>query len=197
VIPETQTKYHISALQYLVQREGVTAGVPRLIVNFAPDSNGQSFTALDVVEQLDALSTACRSVLFRGNEPALQVDEPLLDAIRDSGRTTEIETSGTVALVLLFQWITMCPRTAEHTIRQKVANEVRYVRSLGQAIPKPAVTADHYVIVPAMMRASVDEATVQWCEKLVLENPRWRLSPSFGGLNEVSLEQDPRGWRYP
>ena len=59
---------------------------------------------------------------------------------------------------------------------QRRANEVKYVRGYGQAIPKTVVEADHYLLSPAFEGMEVDPRALDWCIRLCKENPPWRLS---------------------
>ena len=73
-------------------------------------------------------------------------------------------------------WICVSPKTAEHTIRQTMAHELRYVRCVGQEIPVPACKALHYILSPAMGTDQDEKANVAHCVDLVKRNPQWRLS---------------------
>ena len=117
-------------------------------------------------------------VIFTGGEPALQVDAQLVSSFHSSGFFPVcIETNGSKDVSALdIDWITVSPKVAEHAIRQRTANEVKYVRGYGQAIPSPAVEADNYLISPAFDGIDLSERNLQWCIKLVKENPGWRLS---------------------
>jgi organic radical activating enzyme len=118
-------------------------------------------------------------VIFTGGEPALQLTSELLDLLHACGFAPLcIETNGSRGLGHLPQldWITVSPKVAEHAIQQKRANEVKYVRAYGQGIPKTAVMADYYLISPAADGMDLGKRNLEWCEKLVRENPRWRLS---------------------
>lgn len=121
-------------------------------------------------------------LILTGGEPALQVDREFIEYWHKAGWKMAIETNGSIELPCcpvsgpLIDWITVSPKVAEHAIKQKFANEVKYVRGYGQGIPKTVVEAEHYLISPAFDAMRVDEKTLAWCTKLVLENPRWRLS---------------------
>lgn len=79
-------------------------------------------------------------------------------------------------------WICVSPKSAEHTIRQPVAHEVKYVRNADQALPKPSCKALHYVLSPAFAATTVDSVSVpepgavKKCLQLCRENPDWRFS---------------------
>lgn len=128
-------------------------------------------------------------IILTGGEPGLQVDKEFCDYFHNNGYKLAIETNGSINIAetcsagkgqgvfgSAIDWITVSPKVAEHAIRQQSANEVKYVRGYGQAIPKTSVTAEHYLISPAFDGLQIDPRTIAWCNKLVLENPKWRLS---------------------
>lgn len=124
--------------------------------------------------------------ILTGGEPMLQVDEELIRIIRPSCTSLAIETNGSIEIPDAMQfapsgfgWVTVSPKVAEHAIRQRRANEVRYVRAYGQEIPKTVVEADHYVICPASAGDEVDPKALAWCVELVKQNPKWRLCPQM------------------
>lgn len=116
-------------------------------------------------------------IILTGGEPGLQVDKEFCDYFHARGFKLAIETNGSIALPIVYlDWITVSPKVAEHAIKQLEANEVKYVRGYGQGIPKTVVTAEHYLISPAFSGNELDAKTLEWCIKLCMENPRWRLS---------------------
>jgi len=115
-------------------------------------------------------------IILTGGEPALQVDDDLIGALHAAGYKLAIETNGSIALPDGIDWITVSPKVAEHAIRQRVADEVKYVRGYGQAIPKTVVNAKHKLISPAFDGNTLPEKTLAWCEQLVRDNPEWQLS---------------------
>lgn len=143
----------------------------------------------------------CKWLILTGGEPGLQVDREFCDYFHGLGYKLAIETNGTVELPkkwvddstdaqaamaevvgegsvkdYLLDWITLSPKVAEHAVKQLWANEIKYVRGWGQGIPKPAATAEHYLISPAADGYTIHPKTMQWVMRLVLENPMWRLS---------------------
>lgn len=134
-------------------------------------------------------------IICTGGEPALQVDQAFCDFWHARGVRLAIETNGTIELPYaivgdgvcdgelinerkqyLFDWITVSPKVAEHCIKQRWASELKYVRSYGQGIPKPTCQAEHYLISPMAEGNLIHPDVMKWCQKLVLENPMWRLS---------------------
>jgi len=151
--------------------------------------SGRAYSIAELVDAVDAYSDGAPAkakrdgdgyrpwVVFTGGEPGLQVDAPLVEAFHEAGWRLAIETNGSVDLSGLdLDWITVSPKVAEHAIRQTVADEVKYVRGHGQALPKPRCKARHRLISPAFNGLTVDAKAFDWCLGLIRENPSWRLS---------------------
>ena len=152
-------------------------------------ASGRKMTAEEIIEEaytvvgkpvqwyLEQQDSGEPWVVFTGGEPALQVDTALVEAMQDAGFQCAIETNGSKDVSHLgLDWITVSPKVAEHAIRQTTATEVKYVRGYGQPLPKPTCEATYKLISPAFDGTTIDERAVQWCVKLVKENPEWRLS---------------------
>lgn len=140
-------------------------------------------------------------LILTGGEPLLQVDKEFCDFWHGRGVKLAVETNGTLPVPMreegnvarvvdpesvgsldfwlrcsLVDWITLSPKVAEHAVKQKFAHEVKYVRGLGQGVPKPAAESLHRLISPAFEGMQVHPDVLNWCIKLCLENPPWRLS---------------------
>lgn len=175
----------------------VEAG-PKSIGGFDCDTEFESGRWLDTGELIAEAKATIREgmgrepfdgfmpwIVLTGGEPALQVTPDLCNALKDNGFRLAIETNGSIDLgecENLIDWITVSPKVAEHAIKQKLASEVKYVRGYGQALPKTVVAASNYLISPAFNGLLTDKRVVDWCIKLVAENPTWRLSPQHHKL---------------
>jgi organic radical activating enzyme len=191
--------YAVNDIFYSPQGEGVRAGTMNLFVRFAgcnlqcdvepgPLSPGgfacdtefvshRGMTAEDILARCQDLSPGCRWIIFTGGEPGLQLDLSLVQACKAAGYALAIETNGTVNLDGLgLDWICVSPKVAEHALKQRTAQEVKYVRAYGQGIPKPTITAEHYVLSPAFDGDHLDPQTWRWCLQLCQTYPEWRLS---------------------
>ena len=149
-------------------------------------ASGRKLTALEIIAEAKGVTGKPSDwfgvnqklwVVFTGGEPALQLDKDLIDAMHEAGFLCAIETNGSKDVSNLgLDWVTVSPKVAEHAIRQLTADEVKYVRGYGQAVPKPACKATHQLISPAVDGVTIDKRAVAWCLQLIKEFPQWRLS---------------------
>lgn len=201
-----QPTYAINEIFYSLQGEGVRAGTPNVFVRFAGcnltcSRNGETgfdcdteFMSSRALTKEEILAAALlhypdgatgKSVIFTGGEPALQLDQELVDAFKKAGFYTAIETNGTRQLPVGLDWICVSPKTAEHTLVQprswddmpRRVDELKYVRHADHGIPKPSLAAVHHLPSPAFS-ADVREtvAAQENCVQLVKQHPTWRLS---------------------
>ena len=192
--------YAVNEVFYSLQGEGVRAGTANVFVRFAgcnlrcglepgPKSPGgfdcdtefASGRKVTLDELWTWMDTGCNGnvppwVILTGGEPGLQVDADLIRYLHKRDRKLAIETNGSVQLPDGLDWITVSPKVAEHAIRQRTAHEVKYVRGYGQAVPQTLVEAQHKLISPAFDGDNLDARTLDWCIRLVKDNPQWRLS---------------------
>lgn len=186
--------YKINEIFFSIQGEGLRAGTANIFVRFSNCNlrcdvtneagfscdteflSGRDFSLGELVSEIERVGRTCRNIIFTGGEPGLQLDNNLIEMLKGRGYYLCVETNGTVELPVLLDWITVSPKTAEHTLRVKKAHELKYVRHAGQGIPKPALEADAYLISPAFGSDGLDVENLKWCINLVKENPTWRLS---------------------
>lgn len=190
--------YHVNEIFFSIQGEGMRAGTANVFVRFAycnmecrqeaglkspggfdcdtEFESGRIMSAQDILAECLAVAPKCKSVIFTGGEPGLQVDGALIGLFHVEHYYLAIETNGSVLLSQGIDWITVSPKVSEHAIRQLTASEVKYVRGYGQGIPQPTCFAPHKLISPATDGLNIDRKAVAWCVQLVKDNPEWRLS---------------------
>lgn len=189
-----EKKYKVNEIFYSLQGEGARAGSANVFVRFS-DCNlrcikeregfdcdtefvsGRYLELSDLVEEVRKTGGKCRSVVFTGGEPAIQMDDEIVKKFHEAGFYLAIETNGTIPLPEGLDWICVSPKTADHTLRVLKADEVKYVRHTGQALPsKISIEAVHKFVSPAFTSGGIDRETLSYCTQLVKENPEWKLS---------------------
>jgi 7-carboxy-7-deazaguanine synthase len=188
-----EKSYTINEIFYSIQGEGRRAGTANHFLRFSACNatcskeshgfdcdtefvSGRKLTISAIIQEFKTLGPQCDWVILTGGEPALQVDKPLIDALHEAGYRLAIETNGSISLPEGIDWITVSPKVAEHAIRQRTANELKYVRAYGQELPKSVVKAEFQFISPAFDADGIDPRTLAWCIDLVKRNPAWSLS---------------------
>jgi 7-carboxy-7-deazaguanine synthase (Cx14CxxC type) len=116
-----------------------------------------------------------RYVVFTGGEPALQIDDGLLEDVHLRGFAAAIETNGTVSLPPGFDWICVSPK-AGAPLRQCSGDEIKLVYPQDGLHPRDVedLAFGLRFLQPCDgpdLRANTEMA-IDYC----LANPRWRLS---------------------
>jgi len=197
------TTYAVNEIFCALQGEGAKAGSRNVFIRFAGcnlrcnekehgfdcdtefTSVYKTFTASDLTHEAHQVwgsSKYYKRVILTGGEPALQIDESLIETLQGAGFEVAVETNGTKPLPTGIDWISCSPKTAEHTLVLHHADELRYVRAVRQGVPKPRIKADHYYLSPAANTDGVQKENLKWCLKLVDENPMWSLSTQMHKL---------------
>jgi 7-carboxy-7-deazaguanine synthase len=194
--------YWVKEIFYSLQGEGMRAGIPHVFVRFAgcnldcamspgPLSpggfdcdtnwkNGTSYSLESLIQAICATDTGdCGWVLFTGGEPALQVNRILIDRLRDLEYSMAIETNGTLELPQGIDWITCSPKVPP--LKLQYADECKCVLTAGQPLPdlEKLPASANYLVSPASDRNELVKENMDWCMKLVMDSPIWRLSVQY------------------
>ena len=200
--------YRVNEIYKSIQGEGVRVGTENVFVRFTgcnmrcrlePGSkspggfdcdtefeSGRSLSSDEVIAAVreEDGDEPCEWVILTGGEPGLQLDEPLIVAFHQAGYRIAVETNGSICLPPFLDWITVSPKVAEHCIRQRIADEVKYVRGYGQDLPRTRVQATHHLISPTFNGMEIDARALAWCEQII-KGSKWKLSLQEHKLHHI------------
>jgi len=114
-------------------------------------------------------------IIFTGGEPALQLDQTLVDCCHDLGFEVAIETNGTKALPVGIDWVCVSPKAdTELTITHGDELKLVYPQKLAHPEQFEHLKFEHFYLQPmdGPNRKADMQATVAYC----LQHPQWKLS---------------------
>ncbi len=193
--------YSVKEIFYSLQGEGVRTGRPAVFCRFSGCNlwNGREdgraaaecrfcdtdFVGGEKYTHAEALAGAVatfwptgagwRYVVCTGGEPALQIDEALIEALHAKDFEVAIETNGTLPLPGGLDWITVSPK-AETALNVEKGDELKLVYPQGGAEPDLYEGLDFtYFLLQPMdgpdLGKNTDKA-LAYCRA----HPHWRLS---------------------
>lgn len=119
--------------------------------------------------------TAGRYVVFTGGEPLLQLDAPLIAAVRARGFTIALETNGTLPVPEGVDWICVSPKGRAPVVQTR-GQELKLVYPQLETPPEAFAGMDfeNFFLQPmdGPLRLANTEAAVKYC----MQHPQWRLS---------------------
>lgn len=185
--------YPIVEIFHSVQGEGYHAGIPHVFIRFGNcnlrcewcDTDFLTYTERtlsSIIEEVLAFN--CPRVIFTGGEPAMQDLDTIGSELKSHGISLSIETNGTMPVPEIIDWICVSPKDQMYPnvkLEQRTGHELKVVY-VGQdlAMYDDFKTGfEHHFLQPCYLEsASVEEngRSFQAVEKVVKENPGWRLS---------------------
>ena len=179
--------YQINEIFYSLQGEGIHSGRPAMFIRMSGcnlccpwcDTDFRRSTAMTAEQITDAIRLCLPPdekpdfVVLTGGEPALQIDEALIEALHQQGFRVHIETNGTRPLPQGIDWITCSPKEGS-SLALRQADEVKIVYTGDNPEHwKDEIQADYWLLQPLDHNGANNAAeTAQY----VLAHPQWRLS---------------------
>lgn len=111
-----------------------------------------------------------RFVVLTGGEPMLQVDKPLIDALKNRGFYVAIETNGTIPVTEGIDWVTVSPKSE---IVVRLGDELKFVYPQNKWTPQDFAELNfkHFIIQPNDGAWGASKKAAEFC----MNNPKWRL----------------------
>jgi len=140
--------------------------------------NGGKYLAKELIEKIKSLWISADSqirVVLTGGEPLLQVDKPLIDALKNEDIYIAVETNGTLEAPDGIDWICMSPK-ANTEIKLKKGSEVKVVYPQKNLNPDDFNVLDFKNFYIQPMDSQSYEDNVSQAVKYCMRNPNWKLS---------------------
>jgi 7-carboxy-7-deazaguanine synthase len=120
-------------------------------------------------------SSLSKFVVCTGGEPLLQLDRPLIAALKERSFEVAVETNGTIEVPAGIDWICVSPKAGAQWV-QKQGDELKLVFPHEGLSPQECVGLPfRYFYLQPMDGPNLQENTqkaIQYC----LQHPQWRLS---------------------
>lgn len=197
--------YQIKEIYYTIQGEGYHAGRPAVFCRFSgcnlwsgreedrskaicqfcdtnfwgtDGENGGKYSAEELTSKIKSLlpdDALTPFVVLTGGEPALQVDDKLVETMHNHGLEIAIETNGTKSLPDGIDWICMSPKAGTEIVLTK-GNEIKIVVPQKGIDPANFEALDYdHKYVQAMESDNWDD-NIKHAVQYVLAHPHWKLS---------------------
>ena len=118
---------------------------------------------------------ANKLVVCTGGEPLLQLDAPLISALKARGFEVAVESNGTVLAPPGLDWICVSPK-ADNAVVQTVGQELKLVWPQAGVDPARFEGLDFERFYLQPMDGQDQAANTAACVAYCLAHPRWRLS---------------------
>lgn len=181
--------YRVNDLFYSLQGEGHNTGRAAVFVRMAGcnlrcpfcDTDHSSFvemTANEIVERVLALCEDAQQVkpmvVLTGGEPALQVDEALIDRFHQEGFFVAMESNGTIIPPANLDWLTVSPK---ERVTVKQCNELKCLFDESGQVDDWGIVADEYYLQPCDVGDErANRMITERCVEYIKTHPRWWLS---------------------
>ena len=116
-----------------------------------------------------------RLVVCTGGEPLLQLDEPLIQALKERGFEVAVETNGTVAAPAGIDWLCVSPKAGAH-LKQFTGDELKLVYPQTGAMPEEFAGLDFKQFLLQPMDGPALETNTRAAIDYCLTHPQWRFS---------------------
>lgn len=140
--------------------------------------NGGSYTCEELVNTIKSLAPKSDTNLFvvcTGGEPALQLDDDLIEAMNEADIDIAVETNGTKPLPVGIDWVCVSPK-ADTELLIINGDELKLVYPQLENKPEDFEDLDfkHFYLQP--LDDENKDRNTKLCIEYCLANPKWKLS---------------------
>lgn len=121
-------------------------------------------------------------IVFTGGEPLLQLDDSLINAVRNKGFEIAVETNGTLPAPAGIDWLCVSPK-GRTKLAQTAGNELKLVFPQSDVNPQDFIKLnfDHFYLQPLDKTGSRGDkgsasSILESCTDYCLSHPQWHLS---------------------
>lgn len=171
--------YKVNEIFYSLQGEGFYTGTACAFLRLSGcnrqcpfcDTDHSRYSEMTAAEIVAAAAAwPSRRIIITGGEPLLQLDQPLVAALKNEGFHIAVETNGSLPIPDGIDWVTCSPKEKPWHIDRidelKIVFRNQDVEKIADSLPG----AKHHFLQP--LSCGNTEETVAY----ILHHPRWRLS---------------------
>ncbi|MEL7123041.1 MAG: 7-carboxy-7-deazaguanine synthase [Bacteroidota bacterium] len=151
--------------------------------------NGGRYTAEALAQKINELwphqpTRNTKYVVCTGGEPLLQLDQPLIKALKERGFEIAVETNGTIVIPEGIDWVCMSPK-ANTELKVFSGDELKLVYPQKEAMPEQYDQLDYKYFFIQPMDGPEQAKNIQLSMRYCLEHPQWRLSLQTHKILEI------------
>jgi organic radical activating enzyme len=179
----------VNEIFYSLQGEGGRTGEASIFVrlsgcNLTCDFCDTDFAfgeIISVEEILNRISVhPCKWIIWTGGEPTLQLTDEITAFFKSKGYMQAIETNGTHSVPTGIDYITCSPKKNFEKIKKLIpeVDELRFPIKKGDVLPDIQILpkAKKYLLSPIFEGDHIIPENVNYCIRLIMDNPQWALS---------------------
>lgn len=180
---------NVNEIFYSLQGEGGRVGQASIFIRLAKcnlacdfcDTDFERGVKMSVEEVLAEIEKyGCKWIIWTGGEPTLQLTDAIVARFKEEGYFQAIETNGTRRVPVGIDYITCSPKQYFEKVKEliPVVDELRFPIQKGDSLPDISMLpkTERYLLSPIFDNQEIIQENVDYCVKLVKENPPWALS---------------------